>query len=135
MAIALEFSRRAKQLGDATGEREGAAFQERVRAVFAATLYQLSFVVPHIQVRRRAGHIVVDDLLGLRAELRLPRGKRIVLRRQGRCAAVAREQRREGDGAEAELALLEEMPTRDVVKSVELRVHHDLAQASRALRA
>ena len=75
-----ELVRRAEQLRVALDEREPLALEELVRAGLAVALHQLRLVVEQLQLRRAAGHVQVDDLLGLGRKMRRPVRQRIAER-------------------------------------------------------
>ncbi len=66
----LELVGRTQHLRHAFYEREPLALHERFRAGLHIQLNQLGLIVEHIQSRRRAGHVQVDDGLGARWERR-----------------------------------------------------------------
>ena len=101
LAVLFKRTRATHELRHAGGERKGAALEERVRAILSAPFHELGFVVEDVQVGRAAGHVQVDDALGLGFEVRLARGERVIV--GGRGAEGVRLHRMEGDGAEAEL--------------------------------
>ena len=90
----------------ALDEGEALVFQQIVGARLHVQLDELGLVVEQFVLRRRAGHVQVDDAFGLRRELRRTRCQGIVSGRGG--TAVALEQRRQGDGADA--GVFEELP-------------------------
>jgi len=60
-----ETLRRAEQTRDARGERETSATQKRFGARLAIATDQLRLVIEQVEVRRRPGHVQVDDVLRL----------------------------------------------------------------------
>ncbi len=117
LAVLAELAGRAHELRHAGGEGEGAALEDRVRTVLAVALHQLRLVIEQVEVRRRAGHVQVDDPLGTGAVVGGTRGQRIGRRR--------RSQGVQGDGAEAELAgAAEELPARAQLQGVVAKRMH-----------
>ena len=76
-AVPLKPILRAGQRHFAADEREPLAFQQLRRASLAVVLDQLRLVVEQIELRRRADHVQVDHVLGLRRKVRRPGGERI----------------------------------------------------------
>ena len=101
LTVLFKGTRATHELGHAGGEREGAALEERVRAILSAPFHELRLVVEDVQVGWAARHVQVDDALGLGLEVRLARGERVIV--GGRGAEGVGLHRMEGDGAEAEL--------------------------------
>src|SRR5215467_16210955 len=83
MAMLGERLRRSQQLGGAAGESKAPAAQKLRRTILAVAAHQLRLVIEHVQVRRRTGHVQVDDALGPPWKMRPPRRHRIDLRALG----------------------------------------------------
>src|SRR5690606_31206532 len=100
----------------------------------AVVLPQERLVVEQIELRRRAGHEEVDDLLRLRREVRTDtmsdRG-RGVLSRRGEQPLV--EQRRERDAAQAEAGLAEEVSAGGLAET-EALIGHGAGSVSAELK-
>ena len=107
---------------------------QRFGAVLAVQLDQLRLVVEQIQLRRRAGHVQIDDPLRLGRKMRRLRGERIGgrrgslrlghggFRRFGRKQPLVRQHRRRR--APMPLAeALKEIPSRDGLQLFETEVH------------
>ena len=77
LAVFGELVRRAEHLRHALDEREPLLLEERFGAGLAVQLLQLRLVVEQFELRRRAGHVQVDDVLGLGGEVRRLGGERI----------------------------------------------------------
>ena len=128
----LELVRRAQQLGMPLDEREPLVLQQLVGAGLHVVLDQLRLVVEQVLLRRRAGHVQVDDALGPRRELRRLDGQRDCRVAPAAAAcALARQERAQRDRAHAGLAVLEEMPARLGPDMLEVQVHHYLLAVQR----
>ena len=121
LAVLLERERRAEQARRALDEREPLSLRNELRGnLLAVVLLQRRLVVEQIELRRRARHEQIDDVLRLRREVRrarAPSGLRPPAAANSRSSSSARQRH----AADAEAGLLEEMAARDVAKSV--RVH------------
>lgn len=89
-AIALEFTRGAKQFGFAGGEGESFAFQKCIGTIFAITFDQFRFVIEEVQMRWGACQVQVDDVFGFAGEMPRSCSQRIHLagetgRQAGEC--------------------------------------------------
>ena len=125
LAVLLEREGRAEQPRRALDEREPLPLRNELRGnLLAVVLLQRRLVVEQIELRRRAGHEQIDDVLGLRREVRRARRERTV----GSVCANSRSSSSADSAtpADAEAGLLEEMAARDGAKNV--RVHHCLRQ-------
>src|SRR5579864_2582663 len=101
---------RAQQQWSALDESESFAFHQVGRNRLPVVLVQLRLVVEQIQLRRRAGHEQVNHALGLWREMRLLGGQRISLSSQ----RPGVEQRAQRQRSNAEAALAEKVPPRDL---------------------
>ena len=72
-----ELVRRAQQLRMPLDEREPLALEEFLRARLAVALRELRLVIEQLQLRRAAGHVQENDLLGPGRKMRRPIGERI----------------------------------------------------------
>jgi hypothetical protein len=118
-AMLAEALRRAEQFRHAGGERETPAAQERFGAVLARMAHQLRLKIEQIEVRRRPGQVQVDDVLRLAREVPGARPQRVGLLRRG---AVV-QQRPKRDAPQADLAIAQEVPARDVEFVLCRRIH------------
>src|SRR5205807_10671445 len=116
----------AEHLGHAFYKREALALEQFLRARLQVQLGELRLPIEHVEGRRRAGHVEVNDGLRLRREMRFPRRERIGGFERGRDAgvAVAREQTAERNGAEAQAGLTKELPAREGASVCEMKVEH-----------
>src|SRR5437764_5724833 len=109
----LEFVRRAEQIRMPLDEREPLILEQRFGTWLHVQLIQLRLVVEQIMLRRRAGHVQVDNTLRLRRKHRRLRRQGILLtslkRKRGFRPSVALQQRPERDRAQAGVAVLEEL--------------------------
>jgi len=109
LAALLETPARAKEFGfvfeRTVHEGEAFSFDERIGNALAVQFDKLWFVIEKLELRRAAGHEEKDDVLRARGEMARLRRERIGGRRR---ASI--EQRGEGEGAEADGAIAEEMP-------------------------
>ena len=77
LAVSLERERRPEQPRRALDEGEALALRNELRRdLLAVELLQRRLVVEEIELRRRAGHEEIDDLLRLRREVRRARRER-----------------------------------------------------------
>src|SRR3954469_16410837 len=119
-AILSKLMARAEQLWRAGGESEFLSLREIIGTKLRIAFYQFRFVIEQIQVRRSAGHVQVNDPLGLRQVMRLTRRQRVHDRRNG--LAVAPEQSTKCNSAKAELpARAQKLAAGNVLKSLELK--------------
>src|SRR5205807_7868587 len=107
-------------------ERQALGLEQFLRARLQVQLGELRLPIEHVERRRRAGHVEVNDGLCLRREMRFPRRERIGGFERGRNTgvAVAREQTAERDRAEAQAGFAEELPAREGAGVFEMKVEH-----------
>ena len=78
LPVLLERERRAEQLRRALDESEALALGNDLgRDLLAVVLLQLRLVIEQVELRRRAGHEQIDDVLGLWREVRRPDGRMV----------------------------------------------------------
>ena len=78
LAVLGELVGRAEELGRALDEGEPLALEDFLGAGRAVELVELGLVVEQVVLRRRAGHVQVDDPLGLGRQQRRPWGEGVV---------------------------------------------------------
>ena len=110
-AVFGEFEFRAQQRRVRIDERRAVTFDQLVRGRFAVPFLERRFVVEQFEMARRPGHEKVDDALGLGREVRLLWRERT--QGGGGGPAAFAEKGAEGNGADADAALLEEPAARD----------------------
>src|SRR5262249_1065617 len=64
LPVAAELLPRAEQLWHAGGESEALPLEELIRARLTVAIDEFRFVIEQIEVRRRAGHVQIDNALG-----------------------------------------------------------------------
>jgi hypothetical protein len=76
LPVALEFELRAREFQISADEGEALALGQFLRAFLSIHLLQQRLVVEQIELRRRADHVQVDDVLRLRRKMRARGGQR-----------------------------------------------------------
>ena len=96
----LELVWRAEQLGMPLDEREASVLEHLVGTWLHVILNQLRLILEEVLLRRRSRHVQVDDMLGLRRELRGARRERVV---GGLDLGHRAQERRKGERAQSRL--------------------------------
>ena len=127
LAGLVEGELRAEHLRHALDEGELLAFEVFLRALLAVELGEFRLVVEELELARRAGHVQVDHALCLRSEVGEIGHQRIrwILLQDGAVAL-----RSEPQPAEADRAVLQEMPTRLVAGAIEVELLEEVHSIS-----
>ena len=109
LSVLRKFVRTAKELRRAAGESEPLALDELVGTGLVVPLDEFRFVVEQIEMRRRAGHVQKDDVLGSWLEVWLPRCQRIDDGIRRRSVGTLGRQRGQRHPAQSHLAIAQKM--------------------------
>ncbi len=108
----------------ALDEREPLPLEQLVGAGLHVVLDEFRLVVEQVLLRRRARHVQVDDRAGLGGGFRLAERQRVVFDGGGGWFRAA-EQAGEGQRAQPDLRLTEEVPPREEPHSLEAELFVD----------
>ena len=128
LAVLAERERRAEQTRRPFDEREPLPFRDEFRGdLLAVVLLQRRLAVEQVELRRRARHEEIDDVLRLRREVRRARRQRVVafLREE-----LLVQQRRQREAADAEAGLPKEVPPGHVPERPGIHAPHSLLSVS-----
>src|SRR5258706_1210428 len=110
-SVARKLVRCAEHFRHALDESKTLLLEERFGARFAVQLLKLWFVIEKIKLRRRAGHVQINDVLGFGRKMRRFGSERIRRRIGGDKPII--QQRTKTERADADAAIAKEMPPRN----------------------
>ena len=120
----LKHARRHREACLATRHRRDAlTVADALGQIFVVVLLELRFVVPQVELRRRAVHVQVNQPFRLRRKVWQPRQRCMHLRRGCALRELGAQHARESDIARAEAHLAKKLPARLLLMKFEKGVH------------